>query len=42
MNKPAGVATVPAHNVPVADSLVNRVKGYYKHENLENKYHFKH
>lgn len=26
MNKPAGVATVPAHNVPVADSLVNRVK----------------
>ena len=36
MNKPAGVATVPAHNVPVADSLVNRVKGYYKRQNYEN------
>ncbi|WP_251547042.1 RluA family pseudouridine synthase [Limosilactobacillus caecicola] len=29
INKAAGVATVPAHNVPVQDSLVNRVKYYY-------------
>lgn len=36
MNKPAGVATVPAHNVEVADSLVNRVRGYYKQQNYEN------
>ncbi|MBB1078517.1 RluA family pseudouridine synthase [Limosilactobacillus sp. STM2_1] len=36
MNKPAGVATVPAHNVEVADSLVNRVRGYYKKQNYEN------
>lgn len=36
MNKPAGVATVPAHNVSVADSLVNRVKGYYSRQNYEN------
>ena len=26
IDKAAGVATVPAHNVPVQDSLVNRVK----------------
>jgi 23S rRNA pseudouridine1911/1915/1917 synthase len=36
MNKPAGVATVPAHNVAVADSLVNRVKGYYQRQQYEN------
>lgn len=36
MDKPAGVATVPAHNVPVADSLVNRVKGYYQRQGYEN------
>lgn len=36
MNKPAGVATVPAHNVEVADSLVNRVRGYYKQQGYEN------
>lgn len=36
LNKPAGVATVPAHNVPVADSLVNRVKYYYHHQGYEN------
>lgn len=29
LNKPAGVATVPAHNVTKSDSLVNRVKNYY-------------
>lgn len=29
INKDAGVATVPAHNVAVQDSLVNRVKNYY-------------
>lgn len=29
INKAAGVATVPAHHVPVQDSLVNRVKYYY-------------
>lgn len=37
INKPAGVATVPAHHVAVADSLVNRVKGYYLQQNYENK-----
>lgn len=37
INKPAGVATVPAHHVAVADSLVNRVKGYYLRQNYENK-----
>lgn len=36
MDKPAGVATVPAHNVEVADSLVNRVKGYYQRQHYEN------
>lgn len=36
LNKPAGVATVPAHNVPVQDSLVNRVKSYYQHQNYKN------
>lgn len=36
MNKPAGVATVPAHHVTVADSLVNRVKGYYQRQGYEN------
>lgn len=36
LNKPAGVATVPAHHVPVADSLVNRVKGYYLRQGYEN------
>ena len=36
LNKPAGVATVPAHNVPVQDSLVNRVKGYYQRQGYEN------
>lgn len=36
LNKPAGVATVPAHNVAVADSLVNRVKYYYQHQHYEN------
>ncbi|WP_404825381.1 RluA family pseudouridine synthase [Paucilactobacillus nenjiangensis] len=33
LNKPAGVATVPAHHVVTADSLVNRVKGYYQRMN---------
>ncbi|BAP85932.1 23S rRNA pseudouridine synthase [Paucilactobacillus hokkaidonensis JCM 18461] len=33
LNKPAGVASVPAHNVARADSLVNRVKGYYQRQN---------
>lgn len=37
LNKPAGVATVPAHNVAVADSLVNRVKYYYRQQNYENR-----
>ncbi|WP_242362415.1 RluA family pseudouridine synthase [Limosilactobacillus antri] len=37
LNKPAGVATVPAHNVPVADSLVNRVKRYYRVQGYENR-----
>lgn len=36
LNKPAGVATVPAHHVVTADSLVNRVKGYYLRQNYEN------
>lgn len=36
LNKPAGVATVPAHNVPVQDSLVNRVKSYYQRQGYEN------
>lgn len=36
LNKPAGVATVPAHHVVVADSLVNRVKGYYLRQHYEN------
>lgn len=36
LNKPAGVATVPAHNVAVADSLVNRVKYYYHQRGYEN------
>ncbi|WP_267202563.1 RluA family pseudouridine synthase [Limosilactobacillus kribbianus] len=36
LNKPAGVATVPAHNVDVADSLVNRVKYYYQQRGYEN------
>lgn len=33
LNKPAGVASVPAHHVEIADSLVNRVKGYYQRQN---------
>lgn len=37
LNKPAGVATVPAHNVLVADSLVNRVKRYYREQGYENR-----
>lgn len=36
LNKPAGVATVPAHHVTVADSLVNRVLGYYERQGYEN------
>lgn len=36
LNKPAGVATVPAHNVAVPDSLVNRVKYYYQQQGYEN------
>lgn len=36
LNKPAGVASVPAHHVAVADSLVNRVKGYYIRQHYEN------
>lgn len=36
LNKPAGVATVPAHHVMVADSLVNRVKYYYQTNQYEN------
>ncbi|MDO4903347.1 MAG: RluA family pseudouridine synthase [Limosilactobacillus sp.] len=36
INKSAGVATVPAHNVEVPDSLVNRVKHYYRVQNYEN------
>lgn len=36
LNKPAGVASVPAHHVPVADSLVNRVMGYYIRQGYEN------
>lgn len=36
LNKPAGVATVPAHHVTVADSLVNRVKHYYHVQGYEN------
>lgn len=36
VNKPAGVATVPAHNVPVHDSLVNRLKGYYLRQQYPN------
>lgn len=37
INKRAGVATVPAHNVPVQDSLVNQVKYYYCQNNYPNK-----
>ena len=36
LNKPAGVATVPAHHVAVPDSLVNRVKYYYQQQGYEN------
>lgn len=36
LNKPAGVATVPAHHVAVPDSLVNRVKYYYQEQGYEN------
>ncbi|HJA72660.1 MAG TPA: RluA family pseudouridine synthase [Candidatus Limosilactobacillus faecipullorum] len=36
VNKAAGVATVPAHNVPVQDSLVNRVKAYYQRQGYPN------
>lgn len=36
INKAAGVATVPAHNVEVQDSLVNRVKYYYQQQHYEN------
>lgn len=36
LNKPAGVATVPAHHVAVPDSLVNRVKYYYQRQGYEN------
>lgn len=36
INKAAGVATVPAHNVAVQDSLVNRVKYYYQKQGYEN------
>lgn len=36
INKAAGVATVPAHNVPVQDSLVNRVKNYYVTKHYPN------
>lgn len=36
INKPAGVATVPAHSVAVQDSLVNRVKYYYQQHHYEN------
>lgn len=37
LKQAGGVATVPAHNVPVADSLVNRVKHYYREQDYENK-----
>ena len=36
INKAAGVATVPAHNVSVKDSLVNRVKYYYLQHQYPN------
>jgi pseudouridine synthase, RluA family len=36
LNKPAGVASVPAHHVVTADSLVNRVKGYYLRQHYAN------
>lgn len=36
INKDAGVATVPAHHVPVQDSLVNRVKYYYQKHHYPN------
>lgn len=36
INKDAGVATVPAHNVEVQDSLVNRVKYYYVTNHYQN------
>ena len=36
LNKPAGVATVPAHHLAVADSLVNRVNYYYHQQGYEN------
>ena len=35
VNKPAGVASVPAH-IYANDSLVNRVKGYYERRHYEN------
>lgn len=35
VNKPAGVASVPAH-IYANDSLVNRVKGYYERQRYEN------
>lgn len=36
VNKPAGVASVPAHN-KANDSLVNRVKGYYERMGYANR-----
>lgn len=36
VDKPAGVASVPSHNYS-ADSLVNRVKGYYQRRGYANK-----
>lgn len=36
LNKPAGVATVPAHHVTKSDSLVNRVRYYYEQQHYEN------
>jgi len=35
VNKPAGVASVPAHHLP-ANTLANRVKGYYQAQHYQN------
>lgn len=35
VNKPAGVASVPAHRLP-ENTLANRVKGYYRRQHYQN------
>ncbi|MGC3391237.1 pseudouridine synthase, partial [Enterococcus faecalis] len=35
VNKPAGIASIPAQNHP-SGTMANRVKGYYKRQNFVN------